>query len=223
MAAKQVRNMNAHISAEFTELFGPAPLFKIEDKTIYEGILEGLAQEERPQSFIAHILLRDVADLVYQRLWLRSVGSRLIRQAHKDKIRKDVHAVIELANLLRGRASDKAIDADKQKRLTELEKAEGGPVDEAALFLGWIGNYERVQSLLAAADKRLSDTLKLLDEYRDGLGERVRQIAGSLGGASPGPRSSTRRRGLHDMSVPQRSRSSTRYLARSKLTSSGHR
>jgi hypothetical protein len=39
---------------------------------------------------------------------------------------------------------------------------------------------EQVQALLAAADKKFSDTLKLLDEYRHGLGQRVRQVADEI-------------------------------------------
>jgi hypothetical protein len=222
MAANQLRITNTHVAAEFTRLFGPAPLVKIEDKTIYEALLGGLAQEERPQSFIARILLRDVADLLYQRLWLRSLYGRLIRQAHKEKIREDVHNFIKYTDLLKSvkRGCDKAeidkIDAYKQKHITELNKAKEGPVDEAALFLGWIGNYERIQRLLAALDKNLSDTLKLLDEYRDGLGQRVRQVANSVVAASLAPRSSPKRRQLQSVSLTRRSApSSSRYTGRS--------
>jgi hypothetical protein len=215
MTANQVRRTNPHATAEFTQLFGPPPLFKSEDKRIYEAILEGLAQEERPRSFIARILLRDVADLVYQRLWLRSVGSRLIRQAHKNKMQENISYTIQAATLLRGHVRDKArldeINADTKKKVTEYSKAKEGPVDEVAIFVGWIENYERVQSLLAALDKNLTDTLKLLDEYRDGLGQRVGQVADSLGAASLRPGSSVRRRQLHSMSVARRSQPSSRY------------
>jgi hypothetical protein len=67
-----------------------------------------------------------------------------------------------------------------EEKLSQLRAAAEGPFDEAYVFLGWIGHYERVQTLLAAADDKLRDTLKLLDDYRHGLGQRVRQIADEI-------------------------------------------
>jgi hypothetical protein len=206
MAKKQVTNATANIAAEFTKLFGPPPLFKTEDNAIYNAILEGLAQDEKPRSFIARILVRDVADLVYQRLWLGGLGTRLIRQAHKEKLEVSAEiAKTEVDRLKKAllssvkpktdvpnaeksesdaekavKAKIDGIDAVLKEHLTQLRKAEDGPVDDAALFRIWIERYERVQSLIAAVDKKFSDTLKLLDEYRHGLGQRVRQVADEI-------------------------------------------
>lgn len=174
MTKKEVISATPKVAAEFNKLFGPPPLFKTDDKAIYDAILEGLAQDEKPRSSIARILIRDVADLVYQRLWLGSLGPRLIRQAHKNKLECDA-IVADVRREVDGEKS-----AQTQEVLTQLVKAANGPADEAAVFLGWIGNYERVQSLLASVDKRLKDTLKLLDEYRHGLGQRVRQVADEI-------------------------------------------
>src|SRR5438105_1543259 len=99
MAKKQVINATPNVATEFTKLFGPPPLFKTEDSAIYNAILEGLAQDEKPRSFIARILLRDVADLVYQRIWLRGLGTRLIRQAHKEKLRFSADMAMTAANM----------------------------------------------------------------------------------------------------------------------------
>jgi hypothetical protein len=172
MRTRQLRKTNPHVAAEFSQLFGPPPLFKTEHKTIYEAILQGLVQEERPRSFIARILLRDVADVVYQRLWLRGVGSRLIRKGYQAKIEKTPLYGTNAAQVEQLRAS-------ANKQLAQLAKGDG-VVDEVAAFPHWIEKYERVQTLLDAADRRLSDTLKLLDEYRDGLGRRVRQVADEI-------------------------------------------
>jgi len=210
MAKKKIMNANKDVAAEFTKLFGPPPLFKTEDNAIYNAILEGLAQDEKPRSFIARVLLRDVADLVYQRLWLGGLATRLIRQAHKEKLevfaekaKIDVDLVKKgLLSSVKPKAAvpnpDKskseseseaekavkakidAVDALLEKHLAQLKKAEDGPVDDAALLRTWIERYERVQSLIAAVDKKFSATLKLLDEYRYGLGQRVRQAADEI-------------------------------------------
>jgi hypothetical protein len=174
MAKKELIGATPTVAAEFNKLFGQPPLLKADHKAIYSVILEGLAEEEKPRSFLARILIRDVADLVYQRLWLRDLGPGLIRQAHKNRLR--TYAAV--AGLGRDPPGERS--AQTQEVLTKLTEAENGPVDEAAVFQMWIGNYERLQSLLAAADKKLSDTLKLLDEYRHGLGQRVHQVADEI-------------------------------------------
>src|SRR5262249_21798474 len=201
MAKKQVTNATPNIAAEFTKLFGPPPLLKTEDSAIYSAILEGLAQDEKPRSFIARILIRDVADLVYQRLWLGGLGTRLIKEAHKERVRFSVDMAETSANMSKQTLQKKLalssgkpkadvpnadkseseaekalkaeidkIDAELTERLRQLLEVAKGPVDEAAVFSRSIGKYERVQSLLAIVDKKFSATLKLLDEYRYGLG-----------------------------------------------------
>jgi hypothetical protein len=206
MAKKEVIKVTPHAAAEFKKLFGPPPLLNPEDSKIYDAILNGLAQDEKPCSFIARILLRDVADLVYQKLWLRGLATGLIRQVHKQRVRswadhfrsdaedrkrklRENNAGSSKLQFKPGLPPDGAesetkealeaeidkIDAATAKKLTELAKAADGPVDEAALFHSWIANYERVQELLTAVDKKFSDTCKLFDEYRHGLGQRVRQ------------------------------------------------
>jgi hypothetical protein len=77
MTKKEVTSATPKVAAEFNKLFGPPPLLQPEDKAIYDAIVGGLAQDEKPRCFIARILIRDVADLVYQRLWLRRTGTRL--------------------------------------------------------------------------------------------------------------------------------------------------
>jgi hypothetical protein len=72
------------------------------------------------------------------------------------------------------------IDAETKKTLVELQKAEDGPTDEAALFEKWIGPYELVERRLAVAEQNLRTTLKLLDEHRHGLGQRLRQVADEI-------------------------------------------
>jgi hypothetical protein len=78
------------------------------------------------------------------------------------------------------KAEIEKIDAETEKTMTEISEALNGPVDEAALFSDWIEKYERAQNLLEAVNKRFKDTLKLLDEYRHGLGQRVGQAANEI-------------------------------------------
>jgi hypothetical protein len=237
MAAKQLRNTNTHIAAKFTRLFGPPPLLQIEDTKIYEAILERLAREERPQTVIAWILIRDLADLVYQRLWLGGLGMRLIKHVHRSKPRSDLVAKVrrELDEIF-GEAfkrttskdgeaiehNNEEIDSCEQSEVPEEAQAEAAPIDEAATFAEWIGSYERVQDLLEAADKKFTNTLKLLDERRDGVGRRVREVADAVVVVSPRPIPSRKERPSRRMSLPRRSaRSRSRCPDRSTPMKSG--
>ena len=95
-----------------------------------------------------------------------------------------------------------------------------GTDDGAPYFLGWIESYERVQRLLAAADKRLKDTLKLLDEYRGGLGQRVHQLANSVTAASLASLCPPKSRQLQRLTGARRSASATsRSVGRSNQRS----
>jgi hypothetical protein len=212
MPKKEVISGTSNPAVEFNKLFGPALVFKTEDKAIYDAILKGLAQDEKPRTVIERILIRDVADVVYQRLWLRSLGPRLIAHAHKRNMwsyastvasdaeirkqslrekyaksaqlqpKRDISAAAgaEPESETALKAEIEKIEAETQEKLMALEKAENGPVDEVDSFFRWIGRYEQVQELLAAADKKFTDTLKLLDEYRYGLGQRVRRVTDEI-------------------------------------------
>jgi hypothetical protein len=72
------------------------------------------------------------------------------------------------------------VDAETDKRLGELRKAKDGPIDEAASFDQWIDRVERIDEELAMVEQNIRITLKLLDEHRNGLGERLRQVADDI-------------------------------------------
>jgi hypothetical protein len=69
------------------------------------------------------------------------------------------------------------IDAETNKKLAELQKAKDGPIDEAASFDQWIDAVERIDEELAVVEQDIRITLKLLEEHRTGLGQRLRQVA----------------------------------------------
>ena len=214
MSKKALIDFNSTSAAQFRELFGPPPVLKAEDEKNYEAILCGLARDVRPQNLIEQILVRDLADSVYETQWLRRLRNGVVKQAHKDKLQQRRYEVAAAAELrkrsLRGgtepasfftEVNQKAggldadkhapeakaidaeigkIDAEAQEMLAELEKAEHGPVDEAALFQSWIGPYEQVERRLAAAMEQFRTTLEQLDEHRRGLGQRLRQVVDEI-------------------------------------------
>jgi hypothetical protein len=61
-----------------------------------------------------------------------------------------------------------------------VQKAKEAPIDEAACFDQWIDKEERIDGQLAEVDRNIRITLKLLDEHRTGLGQRLRQVADEI-------------------------------------------
>jgi hypothetical protein len=64
-----------------------------------------------------------------------------------------------------------------QCRSEDLEQQLAAGAEDAALFDEWIEPNERCASLLAAARNAFAKILRELDEYRHGLGERLRDAA----------------------------------------------
>jgi hypothetical protein len=78
-----------------------------------------------------------------------------------------------------------AIQAQIDKiRAETLKKAEENEtaVEEAEpiLFDAWIGSYERADRCLIAAEKKFKETLRDLEDYRNGLGELLRQAEADI-------------------------------------------
>jgi len=72
------------------------------------------------------------------------------------------------------------IDAETNEKLAKLQKAKEAPIDEAAYFDQWIDKVERINEELAQVEQNIRTTLKLLDEHRTGLGQRLRQVTDEI-------------------------------------------
>jgi hypothetical protein len=68
------------------------------------------------------------------------------------------------------------IQTEARKKLEELEKAEDEEIDEAALFRDWIPLYNTVQTQLTLVEGKFRSTVQLLDEYLQGLGQRLHKV-----------------------------------------------
>jgi len=207
MSITVVTKPTSTIPAEFKELFGPPPLYKPEDEKIYDAILCGLARDFGPVDTIGRILLRDLAHYTYEIHWLRRHPSKLIREVHKQdlarrgqkliadaqqridyiKVEKDSarrNANISAEDKIKAEATYDAqmeqIQKETRQKLNELQKAEDGEIDEAALFRNWIPLYNAVQDQLSMVEGKFRTTVKLLDDYERGLGQRLRKLAETI-------------------------------------------
>jgi hypothetical protein len=73
-----------------------------------------------------------------------------------------------------------AVDAKANQKLAELQKAKDDPFDEAKILDQWIDAVERIDGELAMVEQNIRLSLKQLDDYRTGLGQRLRQVADEI-------------------------------------------
>jgi hypothetical protein len=93
----------------------------------------------------------------------------------------DTKYLVELeVNELRMKQQLAEIDAETNEKLAKLQKAKEAPIDEAACFDQWIDKVERINEELAQVEQNIRTTLKLLDEHRTGLGQRLRQVTDEI-------------------------------------------
>lgn len=66
------------------------------------------------------------------------------------------------------------IDHQVQRRVKDLEQRLASGDEDAAILARWIEPYERMARLRSAAKMQFDRALEALDDYRSGLGERLR-------------------------------------------------
>jgi hypothetical protein len=86
----------------------------------------------------------------------------------------------EYKKLLDTKVSD--IDHQWQRRVKELEQRLASGDEDAALLARWILPYERMVRLKAAARMQFDKAVEAIDDYRRGLGERLRMAAEVIDG-----------------------------------------
>jgi hypothetical protein len=80
---------------------------------------------------------------------------------------------------------DIGIETDKMelatfKKIDESELVIKTGINEADLFGDWIGDYEQVEKRLQEAEQKFENALQHIDQYRHGLGERLRKAANEV-------------------------------------------
>jgi hypothetical protein len=53
-------------------------------------------------------------------------------------------------------------------------------INDADSLNAWIGPYEQAEERLQIAEQKFEDTLRRLDEYKHGMGERLRKVSNAI-------------------------------------------
>jgi hypothetical protein len=157
--------------------FGPAPLIEGEDAGAYDELLVRISTAVRPADIFEEIWVRDIVDLVWEAFRLRRLKACLMTAGARKALVKDLAPVVGYAQaegLARGWAARQpgAIAAVEERLAVAGIGLEGVAAQGLCVELG---NIERIERMIMAAEARRNAALREIDRHRSTLGRQLRQ------------------------------------------------
>jgi len=157
--------------------FGPAPLIEGEDAGAYDELLVRISTAVRPADIFEEIWVRDIVDLVWEAFRLRRLKACLMTSGARKALAKDLAPVVGWAQadgLARSWAARRpgAIGA-VEEHLAAVGSGLEGVVAQALCIE--LGNIERIDRMIMAAEARRNAALREIDRHRATLGRQLRQ------------------------------------------------
>jgi hypothetical protein len=157
--------------------FGPAPLIEGEDAGAYDELLLRVSAAVRPADIFEEIWVRDIVDLVWEAFRLRRLEACMMTAGARKALAQNLAPLVGWAQadgLARSWAARKpgAIGAVEEHLVTAGVGLEG---IVAQGLCHQLGNVERVDRMIMAAEARRNAALREIDRHRTTLGERLRQ------------------------------------------------
>jgi hypothetical protein len=152
-------------------------LIEGEDAGAYDELLIRISTAVRPADIFEEIWVRDVVDLVWEALRLRRLKACAMTAGARKAIAQNLRPLVgwDQANGLarswgaRKPGADAAVEEQLVRAGTGLE----GVVAEGLCIE--IGNIERIDRMIMAAEARRNAALREIDRHRTSLGPRLRQ------------------------------------------------
>jgi hypothetical protein len=157
--------------------FGPAPLIEGEDAGAYDELLVRISTAVRPADIFEEIWVRDIVDLVWEAFRLRRLKACLMTTGTRKALAKDLAPMVGWAQadgLARSWVARRpgAIGA-VEEQLAAVGSGLEGVVAQALCME--LGNIERIDRMIMAAEARRNAALREIDRHRATLGRQLRQ------------------------------------------------
>jgi hypothetical protein len=156
----------SEIPAAVQEQWGEPPVLASEDPNRYTKLALQIANAVGPEDVIQWLLIKDVLDLTWEILRLRRVKRDLI-ELGRDRVR----------NQMRDQLSKDFKDDKQNPKLNEFFNTDRMT---ARAFLITLPDYERIDTLLSAAEGRRAATLREIDRRHDGVASRLRSASDEI-------------------------------------------
>jgi hypothetical protein len=183
---------------ELEELSGPAPVLRTEDREVYEKIRADFMARFVPQDVLAWQLVNRLIDDAWlikrygrhqtvaverwyhqglefqvQRAKLQNARKVALTSRLAEKVTQSPPEVAHLV-YLEDKVVELVSDCDEILQRTPTELQHNRALEKSIVF------QEQLDKLVTSATKRFNETLELLENYQEGLGQRLRQAADEL-------------------------------------------
>jgi hypothetical protein len=157
---------------------GAPPVIAGESRAAYDELLSRMTRTLAPADVIEHMFLRDVVDLAWEVLRLRRLKANLMACAAHQGVATLLRPLIEedsdRALLARGWAARRDGAVEKVESL--LAAAGFGPDHvAAATFASASYDIERIDRMMAAAERRRNSALFNVEYHRERFGRQLRR------------------------------------------------
>jgi hypothetical protein len=188
-------------------LFGSPPIIEGEKVKDYCKLLERLFEAVEPADFIEEIWARDLADVTWSMFRLRRILAALLDDQVRDKVNDEASSRAEKeAKFLEGTEKeemDKLLgdsELDWEERVARYprandkfqalwSKAKTGlnfDLMQARAFIWNLDTIERIESLIASAQRRIDEVIRELDRHRLMRGQ-LNRFSSSVDGTKAAP------------------------------------
>jgi len=173
---------------------GAPPVIAGESRAAYDELLARMTRTLAPTDVLEHMFLRDVVDLAWEVLRLRRLKANLMAcAAHRGVatlLRPLIEEDEERALLARGWVARRDGAVEKVESL--LAAAGFGPDHvAAATFASTIYDMERIDRMMAAAERRRNSALFHIEHHRERFGRALRRALDEVTQTALDPASAT--------------------------------
>lgn len=157
---------------------GPSPLFRGEDAAAYDDLFARIRGALQPRDILEELWARDVADLAWEVLRLRRLKAHLMRACAHEGMEKVLDPLVEDDDDYRELAEDWSTgDQAAIERVDAMLAAAGLTMDAvmARTLVARIGEVERFERMMMAAEARRDTIVREIDRRRAGLASRLRR------------------------------------------------
>jgi hypothetical protein len=162
------------LSPEASAFAGPPPLIDGESCTGYEDLLARVCETLQPSDVLEQIWIRDIVNLVWEVFRLRRLKASLMAAAAHEGMAQVLEPLVDSKWTAKGwaRRDNSAV------RKVEVALGHAGLTMDAVAartFSVRIGDFERIERMMAATEARRHAALQQLDRHRGNLALRLRR------------------------------------------------
>jgi hypothetical protein len=156
-------------------LAGAPPLIQGESSAGYDQLLARICETLQPSDVLEQIWMRDIVDLAWEAFRLRRLKANLMAAAAHEGMAEVLRPLVDCPEQFA-----KGWARRSERTVTKVEAAlakAGSSMDAVAArtFSARIGDFERIERMLTAAETRRNATLRELERHRGSFALRLRR------------------------------------------------